>query len=74
MKDITESVVITEADHLFNVSTMETQIKETKGKAFHRAMERLLFMCKILRPDIHPAVEFLNTRVKDTTEEYWKIW
>lgn len=63
-ENITALVVIPAADNLFNVSTMATRLKELKGRAFHRATAKLLFLCKILIPDIHLLVEFLTTRVK----------
>ena len=72
LEDITASVVMLVADQLFDMRTTETQPKETEGRYFHRTKARLLFLCKIFRPDIHLAVAFMTTRVKEPTDKDWK--
>ena len=59
-------------DHLFEISTTATRLKETEGRAFKRATSKLLLLCKISRPDIYTAVALLTTRIKEPTNEYWK--
>ena len=71
-EDITALVVIPAVYHLLNVSTKTTQLNETEVRDFHRATKSLIFLCKILRPDVHTAVEFLITIAKDRMDEDWK--
>ena len=47
-------------------------LEDKKERDFHMDMERFLLPCKILRPDVHPEVEFLIPRVKDPTNKYLK--
>ena len=75
-EDITAPVVMPEAYYLFDASTTVTRLKETEVSSFHRSTERLLFMCKISNPDVHPVVAFLTTSIKETMDEDWKnlVW
>ena len=72
LEDTTALEVMPAADHLFDVSTTATRLEETEGREFHRAKARLLFLCKISRPDVHPEVALLTKRVSEPTDEYWK--
>ena len=46
---------------------LETQRSET----FHKFVAKGLFACKRARPDIHPTIAVLSTRVKKPNEDDW---
>jgi len=49
------------------------KLSEKDAQFFHHYMAKLLFLCKRARPDIHTAVAFLSTRVKNPdTDDYKK--
>ena len=52
------------ADHLFKVNPKPKYLDENKAELFHHLVAKCLFLCKRARPDIHPTVDFLTTRVK----------
>ena len=43
-----------------------------KKELFHHFVAKCLFLCKRARPDIHPAIAFLTTRVQSPDEDDWK--
>jgi hypothetical protein len=61
------------AAHLFEVrDEKEAQaLKEEQALAFHHMVAQLLFMATRARRDIHTAVAFLTTRVKNPDEDDW---
>ena len=60
------------ADHLFEVSKDASELDKPRGRAFHRAVARLLFLCKRARPDLQQAVAFLTKRMSCSTMDDWK--
>ena len=42
-----------------------------KAEQFHTFVAKALFLCHRARPDIMPAISFLCTRVKESTEQDW---
>ena len=55
-------------DQLFQV-TDKPKLERGKAEKFHTTVAQGLFACKRARPDISPAIAFLTTRVKESTEE-----
>ena len=70
-----EDLAGTSEDHaappdLFAASKGELLDKE-KAEAYHTFVAKGLFACKRARPDIHPSIAILCTRVKDPRESDW---
>jgi hypothetical protein len=59
------------ADDLFAEGDDVFLCKE-KAEEFHTIVAKGLFACKRARPDIHPTIAVLCTRVKRPTEDDWK--
>ena len=51
------------ASHLFKVNEEAEILDEKRAQTFHTYVAKALFATKRARPDIHPAVAFLTTRV-----------
>jgi hypothetical protein len=60
------------AEHLFQVRDDVAKISEKMAKVFHNFTARGLFATKRSRPDIHTAISFLTTRVREPDEDDWK--
>jgi hypothetical protein len=60
------------ADHLFQIDETATKLSEEMGKIYHNFVAKCLFLTKRARPDIHTAVAFLTTRVRQPDEDDWK--
>lgn len=60
------------AEHLFQVRDDAVKLSEKKAKVFHNFAARGLFATKRSRPDIHTAIAFLTTRVREPDEDDWK--
>ena len=58
------------AKNLFTEGTSPT-LDSSRSKIFHTWVAKALFACKRARPDIHLAVTYLCTRVKNPTEDDW---
>ena len=52
------------ADHLFKVNNAPIYLDIDRASTFHHLVAKCLFLCKRARPDIHPTVAFLTTRVQ----------
>ena len=59
------------ADWLFQTRECN-KISEEKAIIFHTMVAKGLFLCKRARPDIHTAIAFLSTRVREPDEDDWK--
>ena len=57
-------------EDLFAASTGEPLSKH-QAEQFHTTVAKGLFLCKRARPDIHPTIAVLCTRVKAPTESEW---
>jgi hypothetical protein len=60
------------ADHLFKIDNEARKLTEEMGKGFHNFAAKCLFLTKRARPDIHNAVAFLTTRVRQPDKDDWK--
>jgi hypothetical protein len=60
------------AEHLFRTRDDVTQLNEQQADLFHRVTAQLLYACKRGRPDIHTAISFLCTRVRQPDEDDYK--
>ena len=49
-----------------------TLLDKERGKTFHTFVMKGMFLSKRARQDIHPAIVFLSTRVREPTEQDWK--
>ena len=59
------------ADDLFNKGTSQA-LDKFQAEEFHTFVAKGLFACKRARPDIHPTIAALCTRVKDPNQDDWK--
>lgn len=57
---------------LFDVRKEGKDLDPKKAKVFYRLVARLLYTNKRSRPDLAPAVSFLNTMVCKSGENDWK--
>jgi len=57
-------------EDLFAEST-GNKLSEERAEQFHTTVAKGLFLCKRARPDIHPTIAVLCTRVKASTESEW---
>jgi hypothetical protein len=60
------------AAHLLDVNEACPKLETERAELFHHLVAKLLFLCKRSRPDIHPAVSFLCTRVQAPDEDDYK--
>jgi hypothetical protein len=47
-------------------------LEKQRSEVFHTFIAKGLFACKRARPDIHPTIAVLSTRVKKPNEDDWK--
>jgi Reverse transcriptase (RNA-dependent DNA polymerase) len=59
-------------EHVFKVREDVKKLPEETAKIFHNFTAKALFVTKRSRPDIHVAVSFLTTRVREPDEDDWK--
>ena len=59
------------ADDLMSGSTGAV-LDKARAEEFHTMVARGLFLCKRARPDVHPAIAVLCTRVQKLTESDWQ--
>ena len=55
----------------FKVAQDSPPLSKERAEQFHTTTAQGLFVCKRGRPDISPAIAFLTTRVRASTEEDW---
>ena len=60
------------ADHLFKVNDAPIYLDIDRASTFHHLVAKCLFLCKRARPDIHPTVAFLTTRIQKPDIDDWK--
>ena len=53
------------------IDSESTLLSEDVSDAFHSRVAKLLFLAKRVRPEILPAIIFLNSRVRSPTEQNW---
>ena len=71
--DFAEGTAVTPAlNNLFTNDDTAPKLSTEQAEEFHTNVAKLLFLCKRARPDIHTAVAFLTTRVKDPDVHDWK--
>jgi hypothetical protein len=68
----TKTAVTPAAEHLFKIDKAAKKLNEEMGKVFHNFTAKCLFATKRARPDIHTAVAFLTTRVREPDVDDWK--
>jgi hypothetical protein len=56
------------AEHLFQIQDNIELLDESDGEFFHATVAKLLFLCKLGRPDIQTAIAFLCTCVQQPTK------
>ena len=71
-KEMIGADVTPAADHLFKVSESPKYLDNKRAELFHHFVAKCLFLCKRARPDIHPTVAFLTTRVQKPDQDDWK--
>ena len=60
------------ANHLSNVNQDCRKLGEEKASQFHHLTAKLLYLSKHARPDLHNAVLFLTTQVREPDEDNYK--
>jgi len=64
-------VTTPESSYLFNTDPACKKLCEEQGQLFHHLVAKLLYLSKCTRQDIHTAVAFLCTRVREPdTDDY----
>ena len=70
--NIDEKLTTTEYRHLFIVNEQQNKLYKEKSKIFHSLVEKLLYVMKIVRPDLETAILFLCRRVSKRDVDDWK--
>jgi hypothetical protein len=60
------------ADDLFDKGDESKLLSKEQAEDFHMCVAKGLFLCKHARPDIHPTIAVLCTRVKQPNESDWQ--
>ena len=71
-KDMIGMAVSPTTNHLFKINPNPKYLDKDKKELFHHLVAKCLFLCKRARPDIHPAVAFLTTRVQKPDLDDWR--
>jgi hypothetical protein len=58
-------------EDMFNVGDSKA-LEKVQAEEFHTFVVKGLFACKRARPDIHPAIAFLTTRVRNPNQDDWR--
>ena len=67
----TDTALTPASESLWNAGQAKALDKKRKDK-FHSMVAKALFVAKRARPDIHPVIAVLCTRVKDPHEGNWQ--
>ena len=67
----TDSALTPAGESLFQEGQSK-KLDRQRAEEFHTAVAKALFVAKRARPDIHPTVAVLCTRVRDPTETDWQ--
>jgi hypothetical protein len=59
-------------EHLFTANENPVPLDEATAQMFRTNTAKLLFLSKRARPDVHPTVAYLTTRVKSPDEDDYK--
>ena len=62
--DVATPMVSPTSEYLFRMNKSGERLSEERSILFHRIISKLMFVRKSTRPDIHPTVAFLNTRLQ----------
>ena len=57
---------------LFKVDSDSQKLDKERSKVFHTFVMKGMFLSKRVRQDIHPAIVFLSTRVREPTVQDWQ--
>ena len=63
-EDVSKTITSTAKKNLFTVNEDNETLEECESDVFHSVTQKLLFVTKRERPDIHPTFSFLCTRVQ----------
>ena len=56
---------------MFKVEKIENNLVDEKRTIFHSFVIRAIFLTKLGRAGVQPAIYFLDLIVKETTNQYW---
>ena len=71
-EEMTKTIKTPAVNHLFKVDDTCVKLCKRDKTIFHRLVSKLLFLSKRTRPNIHPTIVFLMTRVRNPDEDDWK--
>ena len=72
LEEMAKAIKTPAGNHPLKVNNTCVKLCEIFKIIFYRLVAKLLFLSKRARPDIHPTIAFLATRVKNIDEEDWK--
>ena len=72
LKEMMKSIKVPAGNHLFIVNDACKKLCNRDKIIFQRLVSKLLFLSKRARPEIHPKIAFLTTRLITTDEDDWK--
>ena len=72
LEEMTQKIQMLEGNHFFKVDDTCAKLFERNKIIFHRLVEKLHFLRKLVRPYIQPTITFLTTTVQNTDEDDWK--
>jgi hypothetical protein len=70
--DMEGEAITPAAQYLFKISEDTIKLGEDQAQVFHFYTAKLLFLCKIARPDIQTPIAFLTTWVQSPDKDDWK--
>ena len=73
-EDMCGMVTSPATDHLFTVSDTGKKLTREQSEMFHHNVAKLLFLCKLARPEIQTTMAFLTTCVMAPEEDDYKKW
>lgn len=71
-EDMSSSTLSPAAGHLFKMSHNTIKLDKKQALVFLHVNAQLLLSCKGGRPDIHTAISFLYTHVKESDQDNYK--
>ena len=72
LEEMTQKIQMLEGNHFFKVDDTCAKLFERNKIIFHRLVEKLIFLRKHVRPNIHPKIALLTTRLRNPDEDDWK--
>ena len=61
-------------DKLLSMKKTSKALTKSENKTFHTHVMKYTILYKNRRPDVSTGVTYLSTRIKETTEDDWKIF